>query len=90
MTNLVIKENPNAELDFLRFQVGLTESRPLQLPLFAELSDGVETYRIIGYEDAKYERVQIFHLKGFGPTLKEAQAMAGMANVAADKEQVSA
>ena len=90
MTNFVIKENPNAELNFLRFQVGLRESRPFQVPVFEKTQDGIESYRVIGYSDSDRERVLTFHLKGFGPTLKEAQAMAGMANVAADKEQVSA
>jgi hypothetical protein len=67
--NQVRREMPNAINPFLRFQVGIAEKRPMNIPIYVGRKQ--EGSYIIP------EQVWIFALKGFGATMEAAEKMAG-------------
>ena len=68
---MIIREFPNAQYDFLRFQIGRQEKKQMQVPhyvgrLLLSIYPGPET--------------AYFRLLGFGSTLKAAEEMAKCAS----------
>lgn len=64
----IIREYPNTENTFLRFQVGYMSKRPIKIPVY----DG---NRIASYRAGEPD--DVFNLIGFGETMEEAEKMAG-------------
>ena len=83
---VVTRHNEEAVNDFLRWQVGTYESRPLEDPIYTPMThpdgspvvsdDGAEQFRLIGYEANPIVCCKVFHLFGFGSTLRKANSMA--------------
>lgn len=69
--NVVVREMPNAAVECLRFQVGVMETRQAQKPVYEK--EKVTTYT------PDRDRVQVFHLLGFGATREAAAQRAGVA-----------
>lgn len=69
-SDIIIREYPRAVNDFLRFQVGRMQTRSLKIALTDSKN------RIVAEREITDEPVGVFHLLGFGSTLKKAQAMA--------------
>jgi hypothetical protein len=64
----IVKEQPEAGMDFLRFQIGVNVSRPALVAAYAGR-------RFIGSVTAP-SPVQVFKLLGFGSTLAKAEMKA--------------
>jgi hypothetical protein len=72
--------------EFLRWQVGVYETRPFSEPLYETMLDAegrpvvgrddAIQYRLIGYEESVTVFCKVFRLLGFGKNLKAATAMA--------------
>jgi len=83
---IVTRHYPECQNDFLQWQVGVYESRPVEDPIFEPAlredgspltsQDGVTQYRVIGYKLNERVSCQVFHLLGFGSNLKKAREMA--------------
>jgi len=69
---LMTIERPQAENEFLRFQVGTWEERPVTEPIY-------RCNVVSGHRVNRKETVPIFHLLGFGNTSAKAKAMAAEA-----------
>jgi hypothetical protein len=83
---VVTRHNPECKNDFLQWQVGVYESRPVEDPIYETMlredgspvtsDDGAIQYRLMGYELNTRVSCQVFNLLGFGSNLKKARAMA--------------
>ena len=83
---IVTRHNQDCKNDFLRWQVGTYESRPMEDPLYAPMThpdgspivnaDGTEMFRLLGHEVNPVVSCKVFHLLGFGSTLRKARSMA--------------
>jgi hypothetical protein len=69
----MLREFPNSPYPFLRFQIGLMETRAQQFPKY-------EGMRQVGYY-TPLEKASVFRLLGFGSTLARAKKMAAKAQV---------
>lgn len=69
---LMTIERPQAEHEFLRFQVGTWEERPVTEPIYRGKV-------VVGHRVNRKETVPIFHLLGFGHSAAKAKAMAAEA-----------
>jgi len=68
----ILRTHPHAKHDFLQFQIGRTETRYEQEPVYDEKR------RFLGHRTGT-ELVSVFRLLGFGSTLQAAEAMAARA-----------
>jgi hypothetical protein len=85
---VVIRHNEKCENDFLRWQVGTYESRPMDDPIYAPMThpdgtpvvkeDGTGLFCLLGHEVNPVATCQVFHLLGFGSTLRKARFMASL------------
>ena len=83
---IVTRHNEECKNDFLRWQVGTYESRPMEDPLYAPMThpdgspivnaDGTEMFRLLGHEVNPAASCKVFHLLGFGSSLRKARFMA--------------
>ena len=83
---VVTRHNEEAVNDFLRWQIGTYESRPMDDPIYTPMThpdgspvvstDGAEQFRLLGYEQNPRVCCKVFRLLGFGSNLKKARAMA--------------
>lgn len=83
---VVTRHNEESVNDFLRWQVGTYESRPMEDPIYTPMThpdgspvvsaDGAEQFRLLGYEQNPRVCCKVFHLLGFGSSLRKATAMA--------------
>jgi hypothetical protein len=65
----VVRERPDAQFEFLRHQIGCTEMRYEQVPVF----DG---RKFMGCYRRSDNKAPVFRLLGFGSTKAKAKAMA--------------
>ncbi len=83
---VVTRHNAECVNDFLCWQVGTYESRPMDDPIYAPMThpdgspmvnaDGTEMFRLLGHEVNPTVCCKVFHLLGFGSNLRKATAMA--------------
>jgi hypothetical protein len=83
---VVTRHKPECSNDFLQWQVGVYESRPVEDPIYEPMwredgspvtsDDGAIQYRLLGYEQNPRVCCKVFHLLGFGSSLRKATAMA--------------
>jgi len=69
---MIIKEFPNCENSFLRYQVGIAETRHAMIPVY---TTGIVGRKLEYYAPSK-ERVTVFRLLGFSSSFERAEAMA--------------
>ena len=83
---IVTRHNEESKNDFLKWQVGLYESRPMEDPIYGLMlhedgspvlgEDGGQLFRLLGHEVNPSVCCKVFHLLGFGSNLKKARDMA--------------
>jgi hypothetical protein len=83
---VVTRHNEESANDFLRWQIGIYESRPMHDPIYTPMThpdgspvvsaDGAEQFRLLGHELNPSVCCKVFHLLGFGSSLRKATAMA--------------
>jgi hypothetical protein len=83
---IVTRHYEEAKNDFLQWQVGVYESRPIEDPIYGLMThpdgspvvseDGAQLFRLLGHEVNPAVCCKVFHLLGFGANLKKARAMA--------------
>lgn len=83
---IVTRQYQDCENDFLRWQVGRYESRHMLNPIYIPMlhpdgtpivkEDGTELFRLLRHEVNPAASCQVFHLLGFGSTLRKARFMA--------------
>ena len=70
----ITREQPNCKHPFMRFQIGEARTRTEQFPVY-------DSGRVIMHRESQTQ-AQLFHLVGFGDSLKKAELMAKLRNVA--------
>jgi len=83
---IVTRHNQKCKNDFLRWQVGTYENRPMHDPIYGPMThpdgtpivnaDGTGMFCLLGHEVNPAATCQVFHLLGFGSTLRKARSMA--------------
>jgi hypothetical protein len=86
-TALVTRHYPGCINAFLRWQVGVYETRPIRIPVYdpvidpatgqiATNHDGTDRYALTGHQERPDILCQVFHLLGFADNLKTAKSRA--------------
>lgn len=81
---VVTRHNQEAKNDFLRWQVGTYESRPMEDPIYAHNPDGTPvlnpdgTHKLHGHEVNPAVCCKVFRLLGFGSNLRQANYRASL------------